>query len=103
MAVSYTLGEHCHSFHHHSESIYHGWELMSSVTIAFPPSKNFEAYLQSFMRECIDAADEKASTFAQHCLGKLDRICKKGPRGKVLTVAEIDRAKVCRLHVDALV
>ena len=66
---------------------------MSAIVITFPPSKNFEAYLQSFMRSSTREADPDVKIFAKHCLVKLERICIKGPRGKVPTIAEIDRAK----------
>lgn len=66
---------------------------MSSLVMAFPPSKNFEAYLQSFMKGHSGSDEEKIKVFAKYCLQKLDRICQKGPRGKVPTIEEIDRSK----------
>ena len=88
-----------------SENIYHGWELMCALLMSFPPSKNFEAYLQSFIQSHAVGSDQKVVVFAKHCLIKLDRISKKGPRGKVPTIAEIDRAKVRPVmdHTDILI
>ncbi|KAI3639330.1 hypothetical protein MIR68_002860 [Amoeboaphelidium protococcarum] len=76
-----------------AESVYKGWELMSTLVVTFPPSKNFESYLEQFMKERFSDPDEKIQIFSKHCLTKLTRIAVKGPRGKVPTIAEIDRAK----------
>ena len=67
---------------------------MCAVVITFPPSKNFEYYLEQFMEKHSKNKDERVRTFAKHCMVKLGRICIKGPRGKVPAIAEIDRAKV---------
>lgn len=75
------------------ESVYRGWEIMATMVVTFPPSKNFEQYLVGFIADNCHSSDEKISTFAKHCAVKLERISKKGPRGKVLTIPEIDRAR----------
>eukprot|EP00158_Paraphelidium_tribonemae_P003193 Partr_v1_DN25949_c0_g1_i3_m68372 putative Rho GTPase activating protein 39 len=75
------------------ESIIKGWELLACIVVTFPPSKNFEGYLQKFMHDNTTNAVERIVTFAKHCLIKLERICQKGPRGKVPTIPEIERAK----------
>lgn len=68
---------------------------MSVLVVTFPPSKNFELYLTEFMHDAVaNATDPRIKTIIQHCLIKLERISKKGPRGKVPTTAEIERAKV---------
>lgn len=73
-----------------------GCECMAVLVVTFPPSNNFELYLQEFMQSAIaDPAqgDTRVRTYAQHCLLRLKRKSKKGPRGKVPTVAEIERAR----------
>jgi Rho GTPase-activating protein 39 len=75
------------------ESMLKGWELMACLVVTFPPSKNFESYLENFIQGNQSASNEKIQTLAKHCSVKLERISKKGPRGKVPTIAEIDRAK----------
>jgi hypothetical protein len=77
-----------------SESVQRGWELLSVVAITFPPSKNFEAYLKSFIADQLQNADPKVAAYAQYCQRKIVRIAQKGPRGKVLTLGEIELARV---------
>lgn len=76
-----------------SSSVNKGWELMCVILTAFPPSKNFEHYLKSFLRQHEDDSDVTVATLAKYAVTRLKRVCKVGPRGKVLTAAEIDRAK----------
>ncbi|KND03644.1 uncharacterized protein SPPG_01117 [Spizellomyces punctatus DAOM BR117] len=75
------------------ESVYRGWILISVVTIAFPPSKNFEDYLKNFVQQHQGSTAGKVAMVVQHCWKKLLRICKTGPRGKTPTTAEIQRAQ----------
>ncbi|TPX68495.1 hypothetical protein SpCBS45565_g03096 [Spizellomyces sp. 'palustris'] len=75
------------------ESVYRGWILISVVTIAFPPSKNFEDYLKNFVQQHQGSTAGKVAMVVQHCWKKLLRICKTGPRGKPPTTAEIQRAQ----------
>lgn len=77
------------------ESVFRGWELMSVLVVTFPPSKNFEQYLIKFLSDHVESQDLKIAIFAKHCFTRLQRISIKGPRGKVPTLAEIDRARVC--------
>ncbi|KAI9337364.1 hypothetical protein DFJ73DRAFT_849162 [Zopfochytrium polystomum] len=94
------------------DSTVRGWILLSVMTIGFPPSKNFEEYLKSFVAQSFDGvpvkwADEAPATFgwcrgpegqlvgqvAKHAHRSLARICKAGPRGKTPVLAEIERAQ----------
>lgn len=95
LSILFVIGacEHCSRLSFR-ESVYKGWEIMATLVITFPPSKNFESYLRRFMEKHIKNGDEKVKIFAKHCLIKLGRISVKGPRGKVPTVAEVDRARV---------
>jgi hypothetical protein len=75
--------------------VFKGWQFMCVVLVAFPPSKNFETSLRAFIQ--MHAADKEGriDVLAKHCLKKLDYVSKKGPRGKPLTVAELESASVC--------
>jgi hypothetical protein len=78
------------------QNVFKGWELMAVMLVAFPPSKNFEEYLKAFIRTRArqrDPGNERTTALGKHCLLKLERISKLGPKGKCLTPAEIDRAK----------
>ncbi|KAJ3112173.1 hypothetical protein HDU96_004874 [Phlyctochytrium bullatum] len=84
------------------ESTFRGWVLLCVITIAFPPSKNFEDYMRSFTHQHFDNSPsaprlspegEKIAHLARHCDKKLMRICKAGPRGKTPTLHEIERAQ----------
>ncbi|KAI8061754.1 hypothetical protein BC940DRAFT_370513 [Gongronella butleri] len=76
-------------------SVKKGWEILCVISVTFPPSKNLENYLTHFVKEQRDNnAEPDIQTMSAHVLNKLDRICKRGAKGKVLTSAEIQRAKV---------
>ncbi|CAO3695182.1 unnamed protein product [Umbelopsis ramanniana] len=74
-------------------SILKGWEILCVITITFPPSKNLESYLTEFVKQHHDQKENKMDVMSQHVSSKLTRICSRGAKGKVLTVAEIERAK----------
>ncbi|CAG8454648.1 1660_t:CDS:10 [Cetraspora pellucida] len=74
-------------------SIRKGWELLSVVTVTFPPSKNFEAYLMNYVSDSFNVQENQIDVLSKHVHSRLVRICKRGPRGKVLTLGEIERAK----------
>ncbi|KXS12662.1 hypothetical protein M427DRAFT_502256 [Gonapodya prolifera JEL478] len=78
----------------HKESEYKGWELMGVLLIGFPPSKNFEHYLESFIAAGTRSEEPRISALAFNCQKKLVRIGKSGPRGKVPAAAEVERARV---------
>jgi len=82
-----------------------GWQLMAVIVISFPPSKNFESYLEQFIRQYFDkeivnhptadpSQQQTLLTIINHCHKKLLRICQTGPKGKVPTINEIERGKV---------
>ncbi|KAJ3151898.1 hypothetical protein HK101_001854 [Irineochytrium annulatum] len=84
------------------ESTFRGWVLLCVITIAFPPSKNFEDYMRSFTHQHFEESTtgrvlspegEKIAMLARHCDKKLMRICKSGPRGKTPSIQEIERAQ----------
>ncbi|CAG8561530.1 10944_t:CDS:10 [Dentiscutata erythropus] len=79
-------------------SIRKGWELLSVVTVTFPPSKNFEAYLLNFISENFNVQENQIDVLSKHVHSRLVRICKRGPRGKVLTLGEIERAREAPFH-----
>ncbi|KAI8973225.1 hypothetical protein BDF20DRAFT_837192 [Mycotypha africana] len=76
-----------------SDSIRKGWELLCIVSITFPPSKNLEAYLNDFVQQHHQNEQHQLNVYSQYISAKLIKICSKGAKGKVLTSAEIIRAK----------
>ncbi|KAF9268778.1 RhoGAP-domain-containing protein [Marasmius fiardii PR-910] len=74
------------------ESIFKGWQLLCVLLITFPPSKNFETYLNSFIQQHTTHHEGRVDIMAKFCLTRLTTISKKGPRGKPPTVAEIETA-----------
>jgi Rho GTPase-activating protein 39 len=76
-----------------SEGIFRGWQLLCVLIVTFPPSKNFEDYLRSFMRERSSHTEGRIDVMSKYCLAKLRVIAKKGPRGKAPSVQEIEIAQ----------
>ena len=93
------------------ESIFHGWrelsfrpccllelilrypkEILCVLLVTFPPSKNLEAYLRSFIRDRLTHTEGRIDIMAKYCVHRLVAICKKGPRGKPPTSQEIENA-----------
>lgn len=77
-----------------SKSIKKGWEIMCVISVTFPPSKNLETYLTNFVEQNTNHSESDIQIMSRHVLRTLKRICARGARGKVLTAAEIERAKV---------
>ncbi|KAG0704734.1 hypothetical protein DFH29DRAFT_1036948 [Suillus ampliporus] len=75
-----------------TESVFKGWQMLCVLLTAFPPSKNFETYLRSFMQQRTGQQEGRVDVIAKHCLRRLVAISKKGPRGKPPTMAEIETA-----------
>lgn len=67
---------------------------MCVLLITFPPSKNFETYLRSFMQQHTSEQEGRVDIMAKYGLRRLAFISKKGPRGKPPTVSEIEIASV---------
>ncbi|KAI7862382.1 hypothetical protein BDF14DRAFT_1856420 [Spinellus fusiger] len=76
------------------DSVRKGWEILCVISIAFPPSKNFEGYLCHFVEQYHHTKEDETDKLSQHVSIKLKRICQRGAKGKVLTPPEIERAKV---------
>ncbi|KAG8710867.1 hypothetical protein FRC08_016610 [Ceratobasidium sp. 394] len=74
------------------ESTFRGWQLLCVLLVTFPPSKNFEGYLRSFMLSKIKHTEGRVDVMAKYCLHRLPVIAKKGPRGKPPTAQEITNA-----------
>lgn len=66
--------------------------MLCVLLTAFPPSKNFETYLRSFIQQRTTQQEGRVDVIAKHCLRRLITISKKGPRGKPPTMAEIETA-----------
>ncbi|KAG8762647.1 hypothetical protein FRC11_008243 [Ceratobasidium sp. 423] len=74
------------------ESAFRGWQLLCVLLVTFPPSKNFEGYLRSFMLTKVKQTEGRIDVMAKYCLHRLPVIAKKGPRGKPPTATEITNA-----------
>ncbi|KAJ7497063.1 hypothetical protein FB451DRAFT_1209933 [Mycena latifolia] len=74
------------------ESVFKGWQLVCVLLITFPPSKNFETYLRSFIQQHTTQQEGRVDVMAKYCMKRLTFITKKGPRGKPPTLAEIETA-----------
>ncbi|KAF8160909.1 hypothetical protein B0H34DRAFT_795758 [Crassisporium funariophilum] len=74
------------------ESLFKGWQLLCVLLITFPPSKNFETYLQAFIQKHTTQQEGRVDVMAKYCLRRLGSISKKGPRGKPPMIAEIETA-----------
>ena len=75
--------------------MFRGWQLLCVLLVTFPPSKNFESYLQSFLKQRTTHTEGRVDVMAKHCLKRLCIIAKRGPRGKPPTIAELETASVC--------
>ncbi|KAJ3397235.1 hypothetical protein HDU92_000115 [Lobulomyces angularis] len=88
---------------HYGNSVFRGWQLLCVLSVAFPPSKNLEDYMKSFITQNFDSSYPLKSSLippgtikplnvlARHLYRKMEKICKFGPRGKPMTNAEVER------------
>ncbi|KAK0454720.1 hypothetical protein EV421DRAFT_439534 [Armillaria borealis] len=75
-----------------TESVFRGWQLMCVLLITFPPSKNIETYVRSFMQQHLSKQEGRVDIMAKYCLRRLSFISRKGPRSKPPSTAEIEIA-----------
>jgi hypothetical protein len=54
--------------------------------------------LDEFVKQHHSLTENKMDVMSRHVSSKLEKICTRGAKGKVLTIAEIERAKVCSRH-----
>lgn len=80
------------------ESVFRGWQLLCVLLVTFPPSKNFEASLRSFISQATHQQEGRVDVMAKYCLRRLEYISRKGPRGKPPTLAEIETASDAAFH-----
>ncbi|KAI8139231.1 hypothetical protein BJV82DRAFT_255614 [Fennellomyces sp. T-0311] len=84
----------CKQLHNNpTGSIKKGWEILCVISVTFPPSKNLESYLTSFVEQNHAMSANQVDVMSQYVSTRLERICARGAKGKVLTAAEIERAK----------
>jgi hypothetical protein len=96
----------------YGNSVFRGWQMMCVLATGFPPSKNLEEYIKSFIRQRFNSKEPLVSesipegTFnplnvlSRHLDKKMEKICYAGPRGKPLTDAEIERAMEAPFRVS---
>lgn len=78
-----------------SDSNHKVWELFVLSAIYFPPSRDLEKWLCSYVAEHLKfKGDDKLPVFAKYVLKKLHIIIKAGPRGRLPTAREIERHRV---------
>ncbi|CAL1708316.1 unnamed protein product [Somion occarium] len=75
-----------------TESVFRGWQLLCVLLVTFPPSKNFEGSLQSYLQQGTSQPEGRVDVMAKYCLRRLANISRKGPRGKAPTLPEIETA-----------
>jgi hypothetical protein len=76
------------------KSVFRGMQLFCVLLVTFPPSKNFETYLESYMLQKTTQQQGRVDVMAKYCIRRLAFITKKGPRGKPPSIAEIETASV---------
>ena len=70
--------------------------MLCVLLVTFPPSKDFETYLRSFIQQHTTHQEGRIDVVAKHCFRRLAIIAKKGPRGKPPSTAEIETASVSK-------
>ncbi|KAF8348171.1 Rho GTPase activation protein [Amanita rubescens] len=75
-----------------TESVFKGWQSLCVLLITFPPSKNFETHLRSFIQSHTGQQEGRVDIMAKYCMRRLAAICRKGPRGKAPSISEIETA-----------
>ncbi|KAI0633635.1 hypothetical protein C8Q77DRAFT_1058132 [Trametes polyzona] len=80
------------------ESTFKGWQLLCVLLVTFPPSKDFETYLRSYIQQATNQQEGRIDVMAKYCLRRLAYVSKKGPRGKPPTAAEIETASDAAFH-----
>ena len=76
------------------ESVFKGWQLLCVLLVTFPPSKDFETYLRSYLQRATMQHEGRVDVMAKYCLRRLAYISRKAPRGKPPTPVEIETASV---------
>ncbi|KAH6914216.1 hypothetical protein BKA70DRAFT_1142953 [Coprinopsis sp. MPI-PUGE-AT-0042] len=74
------------------ESVFRGWQFLCVLLLTFPPSKDFETYLQAFIQKHSAHQEGRIDVIAKYCLRRLSAISQKGPRGKPPSIQEIETA-----------
>ncbi|KAI0236254.1 hypothetical protein L0F63_003880 [Massospora cicadina] len=69
-----------------------GWQILASIVLCFPPSKNFENYFKHFICQNQSTGNAEIGILSAYCWNKLQRICKAGPKGKVPSLADLEQA-----------
>ncbi|KAF5326614.1 hypothetical protein D9611_000081 [Ephemerocybe angulata] len=75
-----------------TEGVFKGWQFLCVLLSTFPPSKDFETYLESFIQKRTSHQQGRIDVMAKYCLRRLSSISRRGPRGKPPLIAEIEIA-----------
>lgn len=81
-----------------SESTFRGWQLLCVLLVTFPPSKDFEPSLRSYLQQGTSQPESRVDVMAKYCLRRLMNISRKGPRGKPPSLTEIETAADAAFH-----
>lgn len=87
------------SFNPSISSVRKGWEIMSVICQVYPPSKNFEQYLKSFIMQHHNNEDDSVRKIARFCSRKVNRIIEHGTTGKSLTFQEVELARLASFQI----
>lgn len=69
---------------------------MGVLVLTFPPSKNLENYLKNFILQSFnyDGSGSSTDIVIRYAFSSLNRTCKTGPRGRTMTLTELEHALV---------
>ncbi|KAI0789070.1 Rho GTPase activation protein [Irpex lacteus] len=81
-----------------TESVFKGWQLLCVLLVTFPPSKNFEPSLRSFINQATAQHEGRVDIMAKYCLRRLAYISRKAPRGKTPMTSVIEAASDAAFH-----
>ena len=97
----------------YGNSVFRGWQLLCVLVTAFPPSKNLEDYMKSFVVQARSKTSSPSTgklgnpinsneinILSKHCSKQLEKTCKVGPKGKPLTIPEIERGMAAPFKIS---
>jgi len=82
---------------HSSGSLFKGWQTLSIVSQAFPPSKILDNYLRAFVQIHFSIENPLLDKISRYCFKVYNKASKSGPRGKTFTINELNFFMVSNL------